>query len=313
MRVFVDPEVGEVTPLCAGGVVAAIGFFDGVHRGHQQVFSQVVETASETGACSAVVTFDPHPAVVLRPENAPSLLSSHSHKLELFAQYGFDLAVVYSFDETLAALSPEAFVERLLVEGLTVQHVVVGDDFHFGAGRSGNVATLRELGAHHGFAVAPVALMKQQIDSQLVSSTNIRRALAGGNVELAKELLGRPHELRGEVVHGDKRGREIGFPTANLGVAENLAIPADGVYAGFVKLADGSTSDAAINIGKRPTFHTNASESLVEAHLIDFEGDLYGQQISVCFNKFLRSERRFNSLDELKAQLAEDVARVAGQ
>ncbi len=310
MKKFRDPNPGDVAPVCETGVVTAIGFFDGAHLGHQQVFDQVKAFAQAADCCSAVVTFDPHPAQVLRPENAPGLITSHEHKLELFEEAGFDIAVTYSFNKELADLSPRDFVQRLLVEGLQVKNIVVGEDFHFGADRAGDVATLRELGEELGFEVSPVVLLTQdQSDSLLVSSTAIRRALAGGDIEKVNAMLGRPHEIRGVVVHGDKRGRTIGFPTANVRL-EHMAVPADGVYAAEVELADGSVHKTAVNVGKRPTFHQNQSESLLEAHLLDFDEDIYDQQISVRLLKYLRSERRFAGIEQLKEQLIQDVKAV---
>ncbi len=310
MKKFRDPSPGDVAPVCETGVVTAIGFFDGAHLGHQQVFNQVKELAKTSDCCSAVVTFDPHPAQILRPENAPGLLTSHEHKLELFEEAGFDISVTYSFDRELAELSPRDFVQRLLVEGLQVKTIVVGEDFHFGAGRVGDVDTLRELGEEFGFTVAPVVLLSQeQSESLLVSSTAIRRALAGGDIEKVNDMLGRPHEIRGVVIHGDKRGRTIGFPTANVQMYD-MVVPADGVYTGSVKLADGTEYRSAVNIGKRPTFHQNQSESLLEAHLLDFDEDIYDQEITVRLLKYLRSERRFAGADKLAAQLQRDIETV---
>jgi riboflavin kinase/FMN adenylyltransferase len=195
------------------------------------------------------------------------------------------------------------------VETLRAQLIVVGEDFHFGHKRRGNVALLRELGQKHDFEVVPVQLIARPDGvAEPVSSTSIRRALAGGQVEVAANLLGRPFSVSGVVVHGDKRGRTIGFPTANIEVPNAMCLPADGVYSGIIKRADGSSHVCAINLGRRPTFFEHADHSLLEAHLLDFDGDLYGERVSVTFEHFLRSERKFEGLESIKTQLQLDVA-----
>jgi riboflavin kinase/FMN adenylyltransferase len=197
----------------------------------------------------------------------------------------------------------------VLVDTLRAQLIVVGEDFHFGYKRRGNVALLRELGKEHDFEVVPVQLIARPDGvAEPVSSTSIRRALAGGQVEVAANLLGRPFSVSGVVVHGDKRGRTIGFPTANIEVPNAMCLPADGVYSGIIKRADGSTHVCAINLGRRPTFFEHADHSLLEAHLLDFDGDLYGERVSVTFEHFLRSERKFEGLESIKTQLQLDVA-----
>ena len=200
-------------------------------------------------------------------------------------------------------------MKRVLVETLRAQVVVVGEDFHFGFNRGGNVAMLRELGKQFDFQVEPVKLIARPDGvEEPVSSTSIRRALAGGQVETATNLLGRAYEVRGVVVNGDKRGRMIGFPTANVEVPNTMCLPADGVYAGKFQCDDGSVHACAINLGRRPTFFEHADHSLLEAHLLDFDGDLYGQKVSVTFGHFLRSERKFDGLEAIKTQLQLDVA-----
>ena len=296
------------------GTVATIGAYDGVHLGHQAVIAEVRRRAAQIGARSAVVTFDRHPAAVVRPESAPRLLTGIDQKLELLAATGVDATVVVPFDEQASTESAEGFVERVLVGCLGVRTVVVGEDFHFGHQRRGNVALLRAMGEQHGFDVDGLRLVPR-VDGvdEPVSSTAIRRALAGGQVEVAARLLGRPFEVRGAVVRGDQRGRQLGFPTANVEVPSAMALPADGVYAGVYVRPDGSRHGCAINLGRRPTFYEHADHSLLEAHLLDFSGDLYGEAATVEFVAFLRSERKFAGIEALVAQLRHDIdaARVA--
>jgi riboflavin kinase/FMN adenylyltransferase len=255
-----------------------------------------------------VVTFDIHPALVLRPENAPKLLTTLDQKLELLEANGVDIVYVVHFDEHRARTEPDDFVRQVFVDALHARAVVVGEDFHFGRGRAGNVARLRELGEIHGFDVRGLGLIRHEDDApEPVTSTAIRRALAGGDVAAAAAMLGRPYEVRGVVQHGDERGRSIGFPTANIYVSKQLAWPADAVYAGWYTRPDGRRYACAINIGRRPTFYEHAEQSLLEAHLIDFEGDLYGEDARVSFVDFLRSEQRFSGVDALAAQLKKDV------
>ena len=225
----------------------------------------------------------------------------------MLAETGVDAAVVLPFDDDRRQEAPEAFVRRVLVDGLRAAAVVVGEDFHFGVGRTGNVALLRELGSQFDFDVLPVALLDRSDGvSEPVSSTAIRRALAGGDVEQAATMLGRPFQARGPVTQGDQRGRLLGFPTANVAVPAQICLPADGVYAGVYERPDGTRQACAINLGRRPTFYDHATTSLLEAHLLDFEGDLYGEPAKVEFVAFLRSERKFDGIDALIAQLKLD-------
>ncbi len=295
-------------PFPGESTVVTIGAYDGLHLGHQAVIAQVRAIAAARNAKSAVVTFDRHPATVVRPESAPKLLNDHEQRMELFEQTGVDATVVLPFDERQAQEPPLAFVERVLFKCLHTECVVVGEDFHFGRHREGNVALLREYGATYGFDVEPIHLVARPdgIDEPL-SSTAIRRALAGGDVELAAKLLGRPFEARGVVVAGDKRGRLLGFPTANVEVPTRVCLPADGVYAGWYERPDGVAHACAINLGRRPTFYEHADHSLLEAHLIDFDGDLYWERARVRFTHFLRSERKFDGIDALIEQLKHDV------
>ncbi len=288
--------------------VVTIGAYDGVHRGHQAVIAEVRKLGEQLGARSVVLTFDRHPASVVRPESAPRLLTDLPQKLELLAATGLDATVLLTFDEARAHEEPVDFVRRVLVDALRAKLIVVGDDFHFGYQRHGNVGLLRELGGAEDFEVRPVELISRTdgIDEP-VTSTAIRRALAGGDVELATALLGRPFEARGVVVRGDQRGRLLGFPTANVEVPNAICLPADGVYAGWYERPDGSAHPCAMNLGRRPTFYEHADHSLLEAHLLDFDGDLYGEAASVRFTHFLRSERKFEGIDALISQLKQDT------
>jgi riboflavin kinase/FMN adenylyltransferase len=289
--------------------VVTIGAYDGVHRGHQAVIGQVRKEAQQLGCQSVVVTFDKHPASVVRPASAPKLLTDLDQKLELLQQTGIDATLIVEFNRERSTEDPALFVKRVLVDTLRARVVVVGEDFHFGFNRGGNVAMLRELGKQFDFQVEPVKLIARPDGvEEPVSSTSIRRALAGGQVEIATNLLGRAYEMRGVVVNGDKRGQSIGFPTANVEVPNAMCLPADGVYAGRFRCDDGSVHACAIHLGRRPTFFEHADHSLLEAHLLDFAGDLYGQHVNVTFEHFLRSERKFDGLEAIKTQLQLDVA-----
>ncbi|HQZ34399.1 MAG TPA: bifunctional riboflavin kinase/FAD synthetase [Ilumatobacteraceae bacterium] len=305
MRVVTDLSV----PLWPGErTVVTIGAYDGVHLGHQAVIAEVRRIAHATRARSAVLTFDRHPASVVRPESAPQLLTDLDQKLELLAATGIDATLVVKFDEAQSLEEPMSFAQRILVDCVGASMVVVGEDFHFGHGREGNVATLRELGALRDFEVLPLPLIPR-LDGpdEPISSTAIRRAMAGGQVELAASMLGHPFEARGVVVQGDQRGRLLGFPTANVEVPIAICVPSDGVYAGWYYRPDGSRHACAINLGRRPTFYEHADHSLLEAHLLDFSGDLYTETARVEFTNFLRSERKFDGIDALISQLKNDV------
>ena len=306
----------SVSPWPNERAVITIGAYDGVHRGHRAVIAQVQARAAELGARSVVVTFDRHPASVIRPDAAPRLLTNPAQKLELLADTGVDATVVVPFSPEQARETPVDFVERVIVNALRAQAVIVGSDFHFGHMRQGNITLLREMGERHDFTCEPVVLVSRAdgVDEP-ISSTAIRRALAGGEIETATRLLGRALEVRGTVVTGDQRGRTIGFATANVEIPNGMCLPSDGVYAGLYRRPDGSEHACAINLGRRPTFYVNAEHSLLEAHLLDFAGDLYGEDAAVTFVAFLRSEKQFAGIDELKTQLKLDVehARVAVQ
>ena len=304
------PPMEVVTDLAAfprpeRGTVVTIGAYDGVHVGHQAVLARVRGMAEQLGCASAVVTFDRHPATVVRPASAPKLLTDLEQKLELLATTGVDHAVVVRFDEERSRESAEDFVVEVLVEGLAARAVVVGHDFHFGHRRRGNVALLQAMGAELGFDVLGISLVGDGDDP--VSSTRIRALLAAGDVEGAAALLGRPHEVRGRVVKGDDRGRQLGFPTANVAVPAEILLPADAIYAGWYERPVGAVHRAAISLGRRPTFHDHADASVLEAHLLDFEGDLYGEEAKVRFVTRLRGEERYDSVEALVAQMACDV------
>lgn len=264
--------------------------------------------AAELGCASAVVTFDRHPAVVVRPESAPKLLTDLDQKLNLLSSTGIDYAFVVHFDKARSEESPEEFVTEVLVGSMGAQAVVVGHDFHFGHRRAGNVALLQRMGAHYGFDVHGLRLIPDEQGGAAVSSTRIRDCLAEGNVAGAASLLGRWHEVRGVVQRGDARGRTLGFPTANVAVPEEICLPADGIYAGWYERPDATVHPAAISLGRRPTFYEAADASLLEAHLIDFDDDLYEERARVRFVARLRGEERFASVEDLVEQMGRDVA-----
>jgi riboflavin kinase/FMN adenylyltransferase len=292
-----------------------IGAYDGVHLGHRAVIGRVRSLASEQGLQTVVVTFDRHPASVVRPESAPRLLCDLGQKLELLEAAGVDATYVVRFDEERAAETAEDFVATVLVGCLDAKVVVVGEDFHFGHQRGGNVALLRAMGADLGFEVSPLDLVGPDgapaAPEANVSSTAIRRLVAAGDVRAAAGLLGRPHQVRGTVEPGDQRGRELGFPTANLEIPAEICLPADGIYAGWLERADGSRHATAMSLGHRPTFYERPQGApLLECHVLDFSGDLYGEAVRVEFVERLRSEERFDGVEALVAQMQRDVERT---
>jgi len=295
-------------PVVDRGTVVTIGFYDGVHRGHQALIGRVRELAETSGYSAAVATFDRHPATIVRPDSAPRLLTDLDQRIELLAAAGVDYCVVIPFDEQRAAEPAEEFVTEVLVECLAARAVAVGEDFHFGHNRGGNVKLLQQLGPRHGFEVVPFGLVEVAGLDAPVSSTAIRKLLAAGEVEAAADLLGRPHEVRGVVERGDGRGRELDFPTANLAVPGEILLPADGIYAGWYERPSGAVHATAISLGRRPTFYADADASLLEAHLLDFDEDLYGERARVRFVRRLRGEERFDSVDALVDQMGRDVA-----
>ncbi|HAA65720.1 MAG TPA: bifunctional riboflavin kinase/FAD synthetase [Acidimicrobiaceae bacterium] len=309
MEIIRDPAW---SPALEQGSVVTVGEYDGVHRGHRTVISEMHRMAAERGCATSVVTFDRHPATIVRPESAPLLLCDLDHKLELLAETGVDYTLVVEFTPEQAEVPAEMFARQVLVDCLQARAVVVGADFHFGQGRRGNVETLGAVGEEFGYEVVGLPLVKQLTgEGEVISSTSIRAALSEGDVEKAHRLLGRPFEVRGVVTPGDRRGRTIGFPTANIPTTPDLQVPADGVYAAWYVRDDGAQYPAAVNIGKRPTFYDDAERSLIEAHLIGFRGDLYGESAKVRFVRRLRGEKKFDGIDSLKQQLVKDVADAA--
>jgi riboflavin kinase/FMN adenylyltransferase len=288
---------------CRGGYVS-IGNFDGVHRGHQSMIAALTRSAARHAAPAVVFTFDPHPIALLRPGQSPPPLSTTERKLELLSQYAVDGAVVYPTDQSLLNLSPREFFDRIVVGQLRARGLVEGPNFFFGHSRAGNVETLRKFCADAAIdleVVPPVT-----VGDRLVSSTEIRRLIAAGQVREAADLLGYPYRITGTVVRGAERGRTIGFPTANLEGVRTV-LPRDGVYAGRA-LVDGTWHGTGINLGPNPTFADQ--ERKLEAHLLDFTGDLYGSRITVELIERLRDTMRFASVEQLKAQLAVDLERV---
>ena len=301
---------GESVPEGVATAVS-IGVYDGVHIGHRVVLARLAEQARQDDLSTAVVTFDKHPALVTRPESAPKLLTTLEQKLELLDEAGIDYVYLVEFTEERAQTTAGEFFRNVFVDGVRAKAIVVGEDFHFGRGREGNVKLLHREGRGRGIDVTGLELVRVNADSaEPVSSTAIRRKLAGGDIRAANAMLGRRFEIRGPVIEGDRRGRTIGFPTANVPVPKFMAWPTDAVYAGWYIRPDGERHMAAINIGRRPTFYEHAEQSLLEAHVIDFDGDLYGEQAQVQFECFLRSEQRFDGIDALAAQLKQDIQRA---
>jgi riboflavin kinase/FMN adenylyltransferase len=285
----------------------AIGFFDGVHRGHQSLIARAVRHAQAHDARTVVVTFDRHPVEVVNPGARPPLLMTLDQRLRTLAEQDVDLVVALPFDDSLRHRSPASFVEHVLAGPLQARHVVVGANFRFGHKAAGDVATLNDLGPVYGFTAEAVTLL--EMDDVVVSSTEIRAAVEQGEVEQAARWLGRPHELEGVVVRGDQRGRELGYPTANLQVDQRAAIPAEGVYAGHLRLRDGTRHPAAISIGTNPTFG-GITAVRIEAFLIDFDDDLYGVETALDFTHRLRGQVAFDSVEDLVEQMAADVDRA---
>lgn len=301
--------------------MVTIGAYDGVHLGHRAVIADVRDRAEREGRRSAVVTFDRHPAQVIRPDSAPLLLTDLDQRLELLAGTGVDYTLVVHFDAERAAETAEDFVESVLVGCLNAREVVVGEDFHFGHRRLGDVALLEDMGAALGFDVQGHKLVGTDghaaRDDEQVSSTAIRRALHEGRLGDANAMLGRPHEMRGPVTHGDERGRALGFPTANVAIGPEMLMPADGIYAGHLvrrSLAPdepGRMLPSAVYVGKRPTFYDDRAMTLLEVHALSFSGDLYDEDVAVRFTHRIRADARFASVEELTAQLRLDCEHAA--
>lgn len=279
----------------------ALGFFDGVHRGHQALLGRAVERAQHEGT-PAVLTFVDHPLTVLAPSRAPLLLSTKPEKQAQVARLGVKHLILADFTPEFSALSPEAFVREVLVDALQVASVVVGTSYRFGQGAQGTPEMLVHWGQHLGFDVDVVASV--EVDGTPVSSTRVREQVAAGKLAEAEFLLGRPYSLLGKVLHGDARGATIGFPTANLAVPMRKQMPPRGVYAVSALMSTGRVLGVA-NLGVRPTFGGETCQ--LEVHFLDFSGDLYGQTLEICFHQFVRPEMRFSGVAELQAQIQRDV------
>lgn len=295
------------------GSVLCIGVFDGVHRGHQALLSAGRRRADDRNLPLIAVTFDPHPLSVVNPSQTPSALASLAHRRELLLEAGADAVDVLAFDPSMARLSPREFIDQELVARLRVRVVVVGEDFRFGHRASGTLETLRMAGAAGGFEVEAVPLMGE--GAERWSSTAVRALVHRGDVRAAHDCLGRDYAVEGKVVHGDHRGRELGYPTANLAWEYRAAVPADGVYSGWLQIVDEAGSGqgaqsmpAAISVGTNPQFA--GSDRRIEAYVLDRDLDLYGQRVRVGFTERLRGQQTFPTVDDLVQQMARDVERV---
>ncbi|MBI4829536.1 MAG: bifunctional riboflavin kinase/FAD synthetase [Nitrospinae bacterium] len=286
------------------GAVVTLGNFDGVHLGHQAIFRRVNARARQIGGTSIVYTFDPHPLKILAPEQNVTLLCTFKKKMELIAAHGIEMTILADFTRQFARMHPRDFALKLW-NGLKMDTVIVGHDYSFGQGKAGSIDYLRKMGDEIGFAVEVVDAVES--GGQRVSSSLIREFLNTGQLSRANEMLGRCYSIEGRVVSGYARGRAIGFPTANLETPYEV-VPAVGVYAVVARLAHGRAYDGVVNVGYNPTF--NRDDLIVEAHLFDFEGDLYHQEIEVYFVERLRDEASFGSVDALKAQIASDIGRA---
>jgi len=284
------------------GCVATIGNFDGVHLGHQAVLGQLAEKGAELCLPTGVIIFEPQPSEYFAPKEAPPRLTRLREKLKALRRYSVDRVLCLQFNRQLASLSADQFIRRILLDGLDVKYLVVGDDFRFGKGRSGDFALLQEAGREHGFEV--VNMHTFSLGGSRVSSTRIRAALAAGDMEGAEQLLGRPYRMCGRVAHGDKRGRSIGFPTANLFLHRQVT-PVTGVFAVEMFGVQGEPVPGVANVGTRPT--VDGTRALLEVHLFDFAEEIYGRYVHVDFLRKLREERRFDSFAALKEQIAQDV------
>ncbi len=286
-----------------GPLFLAIGVFDGVHRGHQAVISTSADHAAASNGTPVVVTFDPHPEKVLRPQAAPHLLSATEHKIALIRALGVEHLLVITFDKQFAATEPEDFVQKLVIHSKPLQEICVGHEWSFGKNRRGNLDLLKKLGAKFNFDVVGIPPVK--INGAVVSSTAIREAIEKGDLAKAAEMLGREYTILGTVTRGDNLGKKIGFPTANLS-AHSEQFPPNGVYVAEARI-DGELYRGVINLGIRPTVSSGKSERVLEIHLFDFNRDIYGHDVEVRFLKFLRSEKKFQDLDTLVQQIRQDV------
>ena len=284
-------------------VFLAIGVFDGVHRGHQAVISTSADHAGAANGTPVVVTFDPHPEKVLRPEAAPHLLSATQHKIALIRALGVEHLLVITFDKQFAATEPEDFVQKLVAHSKPLREICVGHEWSFGKNRRGNLDLLKRLGANSNFDVVGIPPVK--INGAVVSSTAIRQAIEKGDLTKAAEMLGREYTILGTVTRGDSLGKKIGFPTANLS-AHSEQFPPNGVYVAEARI-DGDLHRGVINLGIRPTVSAGKSERVLEIHLFDFNRDIYDRDVEVRFLKFLRPEKKFENLDALVQQIRRDV------
>jgi riboflavin kinase/FMN adenylyltransferase len=301
MQVFRRPRSG--VQAVRAGCAASIGVFDGVHLGHQRILDRVHGEAARLGLPSLVFSFEPTPQEVMNPQQAPARLMRLREKFLVLQSSGIDYLYCPPFDRRLQTLAPEEFIEQLLVNTLSVRHLVVGDDFRFGQGRAGTFAHLEEGGRQHGFGVEQVGSV--MVGGLRVSSTAIRNALASGDLATARQLLGRAYRMVGRVSGGQRLGRQLGFPTANIRLQRRVS-PLSGIFAVRVHGVDGGARDAVASIGTRPT--VAGVEPLLEVHVFDFEGDLYGRQIGVDFVARLRDEARFDDLEALRRQMELDAA-----
>ncbi len=294
-----------------GPSAVTIGTFDGVHLGHRDLIATTIDRAARHEARSVVITWDRHPSETLRPDRVPPLLTTTERKLELLQGTGVEATVVLPFDDELSRWPPERFVQDILVAGVDARAVLIGANWRFGHKAAGDVSLLSELGAGFGFEVEGLELA--QADGGPVSSSRVRKALVAGELDSATSLLTRPHDVDGVVEHGDDRGASLGFPTANVATDPKLAHPPRGVYAGRVHVR-GETYGAAINLGVNPTFggDPEATRPRIEAYLLDFEGDIYGETIRVEWHARLRDELRFDSVDALIDQMGKDVEETRG-
>jgi riboflavin kinase/FMN adenylyltransferase len=299
--------VGLDALTAPAGSAITIGTFDGVHVGHRALIARTKEEAARRGIASAVVTWDRHPAATLRPDAVPPLLSTPERKVELIEELGVDILLVLPFDRSLSQWPPERFVQDVLVSGLAARAVYVGQGWRFGHRASGDVDTLTNLGATLGFDAQGVSLTT--VGGEAVSSSRVRACIVEGDMTVARSLLGRPFELEGRVVEGDDRGASLGYPTANVTLDPSLATPPRGIYAGRARV-EGRIYPAAISLGVKPTFGGDPERSplVLEAYLLDYEGDLYGADLRIEFLERLRDELKFDTVAELVAQMDEDVA-----
>ncbi len=296
-----EEELSRLSP--DKDTILTIGVFDGVHLGHKHLLTKLIERARELNLLSVVVTFDPHPQKLLSPKTELPFLTSLEQRKALLRDAGAEAVIILPFTQELAQLSARGFVE-LLKDYLRLKELVIGPDFTLGRSREGNVSTLRKLGEDMGFTVTVVPPVR--INGEMVSSTAIRGALAGGNLERVHSLIGRPFSLHGKVVHGESRGAKLDYPTANLEIEPEQALPAEGVYATWAYIGS-RAYESVTNIGRRPTF--GGGKSVVEVYILGYWGSLYGEELKIDIMERLRAEKKFDSVEALKRQIAEDVAR----